>query len=101
MKVHVSSHFCATGAIVLASLALSVWSLHAAEPGFHHGDWPFNSPVRPVPPRIDNPAWATNPIDHFVAAGLAKAGLLPAPQADRNALLRRVTYDLIGLPPTA
>src|SRR5207237_9552926 len=45
-------------------------------------------------------AWIKTPIDAFVLAGLQKAGLKPAPPADRVTLIRRVTYDLIGLPPT-
>ena len=56
--------------------------------------------MRPAVPNIANPAWAANPIDHFVAASLEKVGLHPGPEADKAALLRRVTYDLIGLPPT-
>lgn len=100
MKVRVSSIFCAVGAFLLACLAVAASSSCATEPKFHHGEWPFYSPVRPAAPNIDNPAWAANPIDRFVAASLEKAGLHPGPEADKAALLRRVTYDLIGLPPT-
>ncbi|MEO6788501.1 MAG: DUF1549 and DUF1553 domain-containing protein, partial [Chthoniobacteraceae bacterium] len=45
-------------------------------------------------------ATATNPVDHFIAAKLAKAGVSPAPQADPRTLIRRATFDLLGLPPT-
>jgi hypothetical protein len=100
MKVRVSSILCAGGASLLACLAAAVSSTFAAEPNFHHGEWPFNSPVRPAVPAIANPAWAANPIDCFVAASLEKAGLQPARKAEKAALLRRVTYDVIGLPPT-
>jgi Protein of unknown function (DUF1553)/Protein of unknown function (DUF1549) len=100
MKVRVSSICCAGGAFLLACLSVAVSSSFAAEPSFHHGEWPFNSPARPAVPNIASPAWAANPIDRFVAASLEKAGLHPRPEAERAALLRRVTYDLIGLPPT-
>src|SRR4029079_11227212 len=100
MKIPVSSTLGAAGAFLLAYLAVAVSLSCAAQPSFHHGDWPFNSPARPSLPNIANPAWAANPIDRFVAASLEKSGLHPGPEADKGALLRRVTYDLIGLPPT-
>jgi hypothetical protein len=100
MKVRVSSIFCPTIAILLVCLTVATSAALAAAPSFHHGEWPFNSPVRPAVPTITNPLWAANPIDNFVAASLEKAGLHPGPEADKAALLRRVTYDLIGLPPT-
>jgi hypothetical protein len=99
MKVRVSSISCATGALLLVWLAVAASSARAAEPSFHHGEWPFNSPVRPAVPNIANPSWAANPIDHFVAAGLEKVGLHQGLEADKATLLRRVTYDLTGLPP--
>src|SRR3954451_11414648 len=99
MKVRVSSISCATLALLLVWLAVAASSARAAEPSFHHGEWPFNSPVRPAVPNIANPSWAANPIDHFIAAGLEKVGLHPGPEADKATLLRRVTYDLTGLPP--
>jgi len=67
------------------------------------GHWAFQPLVRPaVPPGADadNPADDSNPIDAFIAAGLARRGL-PVPQsADKWTLLRRATYDLTGLPPS-
>jgi hypothetical protein len=62
--------------------------------------WAFIAPIRPTPPAADVPAWDDNPIDRFLLARMEKAGLKPNPQADRRALIRRVTLDLIGLPPT-
>jgi hypothetical protein len=62
--------------------------------------WAFVAPVRPEAPAIPDPALARNEIDHFVQARLATEGLAPAPEADRIALIRRVTFDLTGLPPT-
>ncbi|MEO5820665.1 MAG: PSD1 and planctomycete cytochrome C domain-containing protein [Vicinamibacteraceae bacterium] len=62
--------------------------------------WAFKRPVRPTPPAVKNTAWARSPIDAFVLARLDKEGLVPAPEADKATLLRRVSLDLTGLPPT-
>ncbi len=60
--------------------------------------WAFVKPERPAVPRI---AGATNPIDAFISEKLSKAGIDPAPEAERPSLLKRAYYDLTGLPPTA
>src|SRR5262249_19305127 len=58
-------------------------------------------PVRPVTvPEARRKDWIQAPIDAFVLARLESAGLAPAARADRRTLVRRATYDLIGLPPT-
>jgi hypothetical protein len=62
--------------------------------------WAYIAPVRPDPPKTGDTAWPRNPIDNFVLAHLEWEGLRPSPEADRPALLRRVTLDLTGLPPT-
>jgi hypothetical protein len=62
--------------------------------------WAWKPPVRPAPPRVKDLAWVQNPIDNFVLAKLESAGLRPAEPATREQLIRRVTFDLIGLPPT-
>ncbi len=62
--------------------------------------WAFRPVTRPPIPIVKNTAWAKNPIDAFVLAKLEAAGLQPAPPADRAALVRRVYFDVIGLPPT-
>ncbi|MFB3921088.1 MAG: PSD1 and planctomycete cytochrome C domain-containing protein [Terriglobia bacterium] len=62
--------------------------------------WAYVKPVRPDPPKVKNSAWVRNPIDNFVLARLEKEGLQPSPEADRETLIRRVSLDLIGLPPT-
>ena len=72
-------------------------SKSAAESSDH---WSFRRPIRPEPPRVDDPAWSRNPIDGFVRARLAREGLKPAPEADRTTLIRRLGLDLIGLPPS-
>jgi mono/diheme cytochrome c family protein len=61
--------------------------------------WAYTLPVRPDPPPAGG-EWVRNPIDQFIAARLAREGLKPSPEADKETLLRRVTYDLTGLPPT-
>jgi hypothetical protein len=62
--------------------------------------WAYVKPVRPARPRINSPAWPRNDIDSFILARLEKEGLRPSPEATREQWLRRVSLDLIGLPPT-
>lgn len=62
--------------------------------------WSFQPPQRHRMPNVKQPEWIAAPIDGFILAKLDKAGLSPSPSADRRTLIRRVTFDLIGLPPT-
>lgn len=62
--------------------------------------WAFKSPVRPALLEPRNKRWVRNPIDAFILARLEKDKLTPSPEADRTTLLRRLSLDLIGLPPT-
>ncbi|HEY6291366.1 MAG TPA: PSD1 and planctomycete cytochrome C domain-containing protein [Terriglobia bacterium] len=62
--------------------------------------WAYVKPVRPSLPPVKNAAWCRNPVDTFVLARLEKEGLSPSPEADKEILLRRLSLDLIGLPPT-
>jgi hypothetical protein len=62
--------------------------------------WAFQAIGDPPVPEVQDEGWSRNPIDRFLAATLAAGGLRPAPEADRRTLIRRATYDLIGLPPT-
>jgi hypothetical protein len=62
--------------------------------------WAFLPVVKPTPPSVRHTAWILSPVDAFVLAGLETHQLKPAPAADRRTLLRRITYDLTGLPPT-
>src|SRR5262245_16810654 len=62
--------------------------------------WAWKKPVRPAVPGVKDTAWVRNPIDAFIAARREAAGLPPAPPASREQLLRRLSFDLIGLPPT-
>ncbi len=62
--------------------------------------WSYAPPKRPELPAVSNRAWPKNAIDNFILARLDKEGLKPSPETDRATLLRRVTFDLTGLPPT-
>ena len=63
--------------------------------------WSFVSPVRPsVPSLLNRKSKTANPIDAFILARLEKENLSPSPEADRTTLIRRVSLDLVGLPPT-
>ncbi len=62
--------------------------------------WAFIAPADVPPPAVEDAKWVRNSIDNFILARLEKEGLVPAPEADRRTLLRRVTFDLTGLPPT-
>ena len=64
------------------------------------GRWAYQPPKRPEIPRVQNTAWLKSPVDAFVLARLEKEGLTPAKPADRATLLRRVAFDLTGLPNT-
>lgn len=62
--------------------------------------WAFKPPQRSPLPQVKNQKWIRNPIDNFILARLEKEKLKPMPEADRVTLIRRVSLDLIGLPPT-
>lgn len=62
--------------------------------------WSLQPIKQPELPAVQNTAWATTPVDRFILARLESAGLAPSPAADRRTLLRRVKFDLVGLPPT-
>ncbi|MBL8830608.1 MAG: PSD1 domain-containing protein [Planctomycetaceae bacterium] len=73
------------------------WIAQGAEFRNH---WAFEPVTRPTPPTVKQQTWVKNPIDAFVLHGLEHAGLQPAPPADPVTLIRRITFDLTGLPPT-
>ncbi|WP_186754141.1 PSD1 and planctomycete cytochrome C domain-containing protein [Echinicola salinicaeni] len=62
--------------------------------------WSFVAPEKPEVPEVDMEAWEKNPIDHFVLEKMEEKGLSPSPQADANILARRLSLDIIGLPPS-
>src|SRR6266540_2076079 len=61
--------------------------------------WVFGPVVQPAVP-LAGSAWSQNPIDHFILTRLEKERLSPSPEADRRTLVRRLKFDLLGLPPT-
>jgi hypothetical protein len=62
--------------------------------------WAFRPPVRPALPSVGDRAWPRTPIDYFILARLEKEGLKPSSEANKTTLIRRLSLDLIGLPPT-
>ncbi len=62
--------------------------------------WSYVAPIRHEPPRVADETWPANWIDRFVLARLEREQLKPAPDADRITLVRRLSFDLRGLPPT-
>ena len=62
--------------------------------------WAFIQPDRPLLPTVSTQGWAQNPVDYFVLSNLESKGLLPAHPAEKEALIRRLAFDLTGLPPT-
>ena len=68
----------------------AVWDTH----------WAYTAPKRPEPPSVKDREWPRNDIDRFILARLERESLEPSKEVDNVTLLRRVTYDLTGLPPT-
>jgi hypothetical protein len=71
-----------------------------AQGGKWEKHWSFQLPKRYLPPKVNGRDWVRNPIDAFVLSRLEEQNLKPSPEADREILIRRVTLDLTGLPPT-
>ena len=94
--------------LVLRMVALSQ-SIGASEPSQPQEDsidwakerqfWSFRAPVHHARPKIENVRWPNQPIDYFILVRLEAKNIIPSPEADRRALIRRVTMDLTGLPP--
>jgi len=76
---------------------LKRWIVQGADYTVH---WSFASPKRPPLPAVTDKAWPLNTIDRFVLSRIEKAGLHPSPAAESETLIRRLTLDLTGLPPT-
>src|SRR6185295_511009 len=62
--------------------------------------WAFRPVACPNPPAVKDQAWISGPVDSFILAKLEEKGMQPSPRADKRTLIRRATFDLIGLPPT-
>ena len=61
--------------------------------------WSFQPIARPAIPSVQNQSWPSTPIDHFILSRLEEKSLTPATEADRGTLIRRLCFDLTGLPP--
>ena len=76
---------------------LERWIEQGAE---YEGHWAFIAPLRSEIPTSEDSDWGSNPIDSFILSRLEEDGIAPSSEADRSTLLRRLSLDLIGLPPT-
>jgi hypothetical protein len=78
------------------------WGADAREAGALDSGtfWAFEPPADPDLPEVRNEEWVASPIDRFILAALEEKGLEPAPAAEKRDLIRRVTFDLVGLPPS-
>ena len=95
--------------IMVAACSLQIWSVPASAPAVATGrpnqqpatHWAFRLQTRPAAPQTHYPEVGRTPIDRFILAALDKKGLLLNPEADRSTLIRRVSLDLTGLPPSS
>jgi hypothetical protein len=76
---------------------LKRWIAEGAE---YQPHWAYITPKRPPLPAVKDAGWVRDPIDAFILAGLEEKKVKPSPEADRRTLLRRLSFDLTGLPPT-
>jgi hypothetical protein len=76
---------------------LQQWIAEGAE---YQPHWAYLAPVRSETPKVKDEKWVSNSIDAFVLSKLERQKIKPSPEADRRTLLRRLSFDLIGLPPT-
>src|SRR5262245_24992102 len=73
------------------------WIDQGAEYDVH---WSYVKPAQPAVPQVADKQWPVNPIDNFILSKLESKGLSPSPEADARTMLRRLSFDLLGLPPT-
>src|SRR3954465_8637835 len=78
----------------------ALWNSSIAGAAVKSTHWSFKRPVRPAPPQVRNVRWVRNAIDPFILGKLEANKFSPSPEADRPTLIRRLSLDLIGLPPT-
>lgn len=84
----------------LTTQEIAVLKRWIAEGATYQKHWAFQRPQKPKVPTVVNKAWVRSPIDTFILSVLERKGLKPQPEADRYTLIRRLSLDLIGLPPT-
>ena len=88
------------GDSTLAPQEVALLSSWVAEGGMYRGHWAWERPRRPALPLVTQPDWTRNEIDRFILATLDQHEMVPSPAADRVTLIRRVSLDVRGLPPT-
>ena len=88
------------GSLLLAFVALFEAGAATAPPDDARQHWAFHAPPVVVPPKVKNTRWARTDLDRFILAKLEASGIAPAPLADPRTLIRRMSFDLTGLPPT-
>src|SRR5687768_12694456 len=95
---------CGPALAIACSLAVACAllgvSARAASDDQRKAHWSYQPLASPTVPQVQTATWPRNPIDGFILAKLESAGLKPSPEADRRTLIRRVYFDLTGLPPT-
>jgi hypothetical protein len=84
----------ATGLALADDVPEPIWTTEQRQ------HWSFVPPKRQNPPDVQAKAWVRNPIDAFILKSIEEAGLVPTPEADRATLIRRLRFDLTGLPPS-
>ncbi len=89
-----------TGAVAGADKAASDWKKKEIDIAEGRKFWAFQPPKEQTPPQVKNTAWPKSDLDKFVLAKIEEKGLQPVADAQKLELLRRVTFDLTGLPPT-
>jgi hypothetical protein len=105
-----SFSFWSVVTVVVALLCLPVLALGDADSSVPPGEgvdwakaqrfWSFRAPVARARPAVKNEKWPRQPLDYFILNRLERKQLTPSPEADRATLIRRLTFDLTGLPPT-
>ncbi|MDA1050212.1 MAG: DUF1553 domain-containing protein [Planctomycetota bacterium] len=89
------------GLLLLGASAFACCAIPIANAQTENTHWAYEAPRRPPVPVVEHSAWPENAIDSFTQVQMTRRGLSPSPEADRRTLIRRVTFDLTGLPPTA
>ena len=85
----------------LTSAEIAILEQWIEEGAHYEGHWSLAILTQPDAPRVENATWPTNDIDRFILAKLEARGLSPSPPADPATLMRRLSFDLIGLPPSS
>ncbi|MEJ7605944.1 MAG: DUF1549 domain-containing protein [Bryobacteraceae bacterium] len=91
--------FLLTASLLLSAASVAPLGKYTATERKHWAFQPRSNPALPAYTQAAEMAWAKSPIDAFVLARMKKVDLHPAPKADRGTLIRRLSFDLTGLPP--